>query len=1083
MANEYQQVVVPLRGGIDLVSPRYSVTPGTLQDDMNYETFSVSGYSVMEGLCRYDGTYPCYPRDWVQATRLSGSGTFLRGNYLKNGANYFGVTLAWDSTNGVLSYLILNQSAAPKVGDTISDPAQSATLVADIGGIVRASRFYTDESSFLTAQNTIYEAARNSKVGPFPFVSYARNITPHGLHWYKGRLYAIADNYQISFGTGAKEVVPGDKIMMLGSPGAIVLSVTVTSGAWSSSNAAGTMVIRFLPGFTPALLSLASTDVQRPNGATGTTTLSGAFVTTDKQVPSSPTAGLFFGPYDDDYQTAKQINDTATNQVNFGQAWTAADMGWEAQFKTNNTTVGNAPSTVFRGQFASNLLSATISIASVATAEVLDATASTLHPLAGISATQPASTALHTVLGDANVATYVTPGTATGPSDITTAYAVIDAFNFASIPDAAIITGIEVTGTFFTGAHTTANWNFILSGTQLAGQTPSTKTAAVGTGVVNVAQILGGDGDLWGLTLSAPNLLSAIRNDPTFGLKFNAHQTIASATENSRLTDVSLKIYYKTPITAYYAHDPVSGQDLQIGIPFYRLLSGQFNPGATQSLWGTGSMSIYNVTPLDTDGTAPNSTTWTIGTNWELRDARHGTGSLIAIFTNQMTAATLPTRASMESVRKRFAPNSIVTANFYANADWKAFYGVSGVGPAFQYDGYYFYNIYTQLPITEDIPSSIAYHRNYNVLGFDNGTALVSFPGQPTNFDPVAGSTQYAFGDTITNLMSLNGTALAVMCESSIHALTGDVLTATDDNNAVQQVISPYSGAFPYSAVDAGVPQFMDFRGISTIDATNKYGDFENGRVSFQITPYLVDRVNDRFAFQSTSQDFLFALPVRNKNQVRYYFSDAQILTCGLPVGDRGYEFTKQRYSDSTNLDALVPVCIAAGTTKSGRDLLFGTFRIRPDSNTTIVTPSAPERETYVYSLDKGTRFDLAPIKHFVRLNFMDLDSQSITFDTARNCRIELLTQNYFNGYTNVAGDLQPFNATQRPLSIDPTGKSVRVTRDSDYITAQLEGRGTTIAIEIGGEHIYPGHVLQSLVVSYKTGKQQFGNSPTQTLK
>ena len=589
---------------------------------------------------------------------------------------------------------------------------------------------------------------------------------------------------------------------------------------------------------------------------------------------------------------------------------------------------------------------------------------------------------------------------------------------------------------------------------------------------------MGGDGDLWGVTLSATNFLAAVRDDTTFGLKFKLTEQVGGGSQRLHISDVSLKVYYRTPVTAYYAHDPVSGQDLQITIPYYHLSKGIFNPGATQALWATGSMAVYNITPLDSTGglLSTDSTTWTIGGGWELRTSRDGAGDLIAKFSSQMQAALLPNRSTLDNAHKRF---EIITANYYANADWVALYGVSGVGPSFQYDGYYFYNVYTALPSTEDTPSHIAYHRNYAVLGYDNGQCIVSFPGKPTNFDPVIGSTIYAFGDRITGLLSLNGTALGVFCEASVHALAGDVLTATDDNNAVQQVISPYSGAIEYTVVDCGIPLFADFRGISTIDATDKYGDFENGRVSYQITPYLMDRVNDRFAYQATTQNILFALPVRNKNQYRLYFADGAILTCGLPTGDRGYEFTKQQYLDSNNLDTMVPVFMTTGTSRSGRDLIFGTFELRPFDETNIQEPNAPEREVFVYAVDKGTRFDLAPIKHFARLNFMSLDAPS-EFVIARTARIELLSQNYFNGYTNVAGDYQPFNATKRPVEIDPAGKSVRIIKDSDYLTVQLEGRGTSIAIEIGGEHIYPGHVLQALVVMFMGGKQQLGNSPNQ---
>ena len=70
--------VIPLVGGLDLQAARFLATPGTLKDCLNYESYSISGYSVVDGIEPYDGTLPCYLRDWVYATRDSGSGNFIQ---------------------------------------------------------------------------------------------------------------------------------------------------------------------------------------------------------------------------------------------------------------------------------------------------------------------------------------------------------------------------------------------------------------------------------------------------------------------------------------------------------------------------------------------------------------------------------------------------------------------------------------------------------------------------------------------------------------------------------------------------------------------------------------------------------------------------------------------------------------------------------------------------------------------------------------------------------------------------------------------------------------------------------------------
>lgn len=1071
----YSKRVIPLVGGLELVSPALTVAPGTLQSCLNYETYPIAGYSVMEGIERYDGRYPCYCKDWIVATRSSGSGTFHLGDNLRTTKGNFGVCVGWDGTNEVLSYLITYPPNAPSVGDTITgDGIGAATLVAGTGGIKRASAYYADQASFLAAQRAIYESARPDKDAIFSSISYEKNVIPHGLHWYKGQLYAIVDNYQITFDTGAEEVLPGDTVQSFsGFDQAVVLSVSVTSGSWTDGNAAGTIVVRPVGDYGNALAPGAK-DIIRPDGVSSTTTLSNAFIVTDLQTPNSPSAGLYRAPYDDDVISPNAI-------LNERGVWSSVDMGWEIQFTTDDDCTAAAPQTTFRGAFLSEVLTDTLSLEATATSETLDSTGTLTHPIGPNSTTFPASTPLHVILSDNSTSTRLNLQKSSTTQEVTSTKSLISGFDLSTIPASAIVTGVELS-VFGYGGGTTkqSSATFELSSPLAPNAGSVQKVAKFVSSTTNVT--LGGDSDLWGLSgLTTADLLAAVK-DASFGIKFSLATGVSgSSTQTAILYDVKLKVYYKEIVSSYYAHDPSSGQDLKVDLPYYRLLKGQFNPGSDETLFGSGSFAVYNITPLDSTGGAgsTDSSTYTIRTGWELRTDRDGGGELVAKFTSDMTAASLPNRASLEAKGKRF---EIINANYYANADWQAMYGVSGVGPSFQYDGYYFYNVYTQLAVTEDTPSHIAYHRNYNVLGYENGQAIVSVAGQPTNFDSVSGSTVYAFGNRITALKSLNGTALCVGCESSIFALTGDVLVADSTNNAVIQAVSPYSGIIEYTAVDCGTLLFADFRGISTIDATNKYGDFENGRVSYQVTPLITNWVNDRFSFQATQRNIMFALPVRGKNQIRFYAADGSILTCSLPSGDRGFEFTTQAYYNSANLDYMVPVAMCSATSRSGRDLLFGTFKLVPADTTNITQPSETERECYVYAIDKGTRFDLAPIKHFVRMNFIPSGDVN-TEENLRQIRFEMLASHFFDGYVSISADYKPPSTLQQPIKIDPAGQPVRIDKGFEYVNVSTEAVGTTLSVEIGGESIYPGHVLQAMLCYSLPGKDNFGLSSSQKLQ
>jgi hypothetical protein len=49
-------------------------------------------------------------------------------------------------------------------------------------------------------------------------------------------------------------------------------------------------------------------------------------------------------------------------------------------------------------------------------------------------------------------------------------------------------------------------------------------------------------------------------------------------------------------------------------------------------------------------------------------------------------------------------------------------------------------------------------------------------------------------------------------------------------------------------------------------------------------------------------------------------------------------------------------------------------------------------------------------------------------------------------------------------------------------MVVNLESIGTTTAVEFGGEHIFPGHVLQAMLAYTNEGRDQLGNSPNQKL-
>jgi hypothetical protein len=80
----------------------------------------------------------------------------------------------------------------------------------------------------------------------------------------------------------------------------------------------------------------------------------------------------------------------------------------------------------------------------------------------------------------------------------------------------------------------------------------------------------------------------------------------------------------------------------------------------------------------------------------------------------------------------------------------------------------------------------------------------------------------------------------------------------------------------------------------------------------------------------------------------------------------------------------------------------------------------------------------------------------------------------------SISADYKQPSAIKQPIKIDPTNKSVRISKGFDYANVSTEAIGTTLSVEIGGESIYPGHVLQAMLCYSVPGKDSFNVSPTQ---
>lgn len=263
----------------------------------------------------------------------------------------------------------------------------------------------------------------------------------------------------------------------------------------------------------------------------------------------------------------------------------------------------------------------------------------------------------------------------------------------------------------------------------------------------------------------------------------------------------------------------------------------------------------------------------------------------IGFVSSDMTYNGLDSYTAIEEAESRY---QIISANFYADEAWEGIYGVSGAGRAWYFDGSYFSRIYA-IPLkvdgsaTKDKPRHICNYRFHLALGYKSGSVQFSKIGEPENFDFVLGATEVGIGDRVTGIFPLPGQYLAVFCENSIWGITGKTTPEFSLEN-----ISPYSGAIEYSVVAIGdKPIYCDTMGISTLEQSDKYGNFLGTRLSHKVSPWLLPRLTKE---ASNNYGIIAAYPVRAKNQYRVWFKDGYQLVMSFVGPEQEPQFTLTNY-------------------------------------------------------------------------------------------------------------------------------------------------------------------------------------------
>jgi len=287
------------------------------------------------------------------------------------------------------------------------------------------------------------------------------------------------------------------------------------------------------------------------------------------------------------------------------------------------------------------------------------------------------------------------------------------------------------------------------------------------------------------------------------------------------------------------------------------------------------------------------------------------------------------------------------------------FLTTSNTPPIWIRDGLFAYITNTNLPDNYDsgnpdklIENAIcaASFKDRLFLGYPSGRVLYSAPGNPLDFDVVNGAGDFYMEDPITNFVVSLGDSMTVFCTNSTYIIQ----TAADAGISSQseffykfynEQFSNRSGAIAKTANRIlGRIIFMDDRGMTAIDATEAFGDFDAGALSKNVQVTLAQKQN------------LITCHVihRAKNQYRLFFSDGTGLI---------WTFNEeQKIKGITAMDAGITVLCTDESEDSNGDvqIFFGSS------------------DGYVYKMDSGTSFNGDAIKTRFSTAFYSYSTPSI---------------------------------------------------------------------------------------------------------
>lgn len=203
--SELTPSLVELNKGLDLQTPKITAEAGTVLDTLNYEQVDFQGQKRIDGFSRYDGRKLATFDEYyvIEFVEL-----FLgdEGDLLAIDGDVFAVVLSTDNLGGV-AVAIINEKIIPTAADVVDrlDPVSgAATTQYTVSTITLGSTWeVTPDAHYANLLAYQKVLRQNVEALPGPIA---------GLHWFKDRLYAVADVVAVSLDGTTPTIYPNDAL-------------------------------------------------------------------------------------------------------------------------------------------------------------------------------------------------------------------------------------------------------------------------------------------------------------------------------------------------------------------------------------------------------------------------------------------------------------------------------------------------------------------------------------------------------------------------------------------------------------------------------------------------------------------------------------------------------------------------------------------------------------------------------------------------------------------------------------------------------------------------------------------------------